>query len=282
MKLKNPEANLYIPDGKDEDAALLRTTHMGIGAHPDDLEILAIHGIGQCYNSKSKWFTGVTVTEGGGKERIEKLAETRKKEQIAAAKMGKYGAQVQLYYSGPDISGTEPPRYDDALSDLLYILSMAQPEVIYVHNIFDKHEAHGAIARLVLDALRQVPADRRPQHVYGCEVWGGLDWVAWDMKVSLEVSEYLSLQKKLLECHKSQLKGKHQYADAAPARSIGNATFGDGVDMENAKAILYALDLMPFVTDPDLTVKAFLDRYLFGFEYWQKKRIERYEFLAKK
>ena len=35
----------YVPDGSDLSSALARTTHLAIGAHQDDLEIFAYHGI---------------------------------------------------------------------------------------------------------------------------------------------------------------------------------------------------------------------------------------------
>ena len=41
MKFHSDHGQIYIPSGIDEGAALARTTHMGIGAHQDDLEILA-------------------------------------------------------------------------------------------------------------------------------------------------------------------------------------------------------------------------------------------------
>ena len=45
MKLRSTEVDVYVPDGEPEESALARTTHLGIGAHQDDLEIMAISGI---------------------------------------------------------------------------------------------------------------------------------------------------------------------------------------------------------------------------------------------
>jgi hypothetical protein len=41
MNFSQPQANFYSPQGQDASKALASTTHMGIGAHADDLEILA-------------------------------------------------------------------------------------------------------------------------------------------------------------------------------------------------------------------------------------------------
>jgi len=62
LQLNNPSAELFIPDGASEDEALQRTTQMGIGAHPDDMEIMAYHGILECFGNDQKWFSGIIVT----------------------------------------------------------------------------------------------------------------------------------------------------------------------------------------------------------------------------
>ena len=51
--------------------ALARVTHLGIGAHQDDLEFMAFHGILQCFHSETDWFGGVTCTNGSGSARKE-------------------------------------------------------------------------------------------------------------------------------------------------------------------------------------------------------------------
>ena len=48
MNFQNSTAELFIPDGLGEQAALSRVTHLGIGAHEDDLEFMAYHGILAC------------------------------------------------------------------------------------------------------------------------------------------------------------------------------------------------------------------------------------------
>ena len=66
MKFRNEIADVFVPDGKTAEEALKRTTQMGIGAHQDDIEILAFRGILQCLYSKDQLFTGVTCTDGSG------------------------------------------------------------------------------------------------------------------------------------------------------------------------------------------------------------------------
>ena len=46
--------------------AQARTSHLAIGAHQDDLEFMAFHGISLCFGDDLQWFGGVTCTDGGG------------------------------------------------------------------------------------------------------------------------------------------------------------------------------------------------------------------------
>ena len=66
MQFHNADADIFVPDSLDPDPALARTTHLCIAAHQDDIEIMAYHGIAQCFAQKDKWFGGVVVTNGAG------------------------------------------------------------------------------------------------------------------------------------------------------------------------------------------------------------------------
>src|SRR5271154_461355 len=99
MKFHNPTAAVYVPDGRAAAAALKRVTHLGIGAHQDDLEFMAFHGILAGHASRSKWFGGVTCTNGAGSARAgkykkysdEQMMVVRRREQNRAATLGRYG-----------------------------------------------------------------------------------------------------------------------------------------------------------------------------------------------
>src|SRR5690606_31522355 len=69
MKLSKPKADIFIPDSASIEKALARTTHVAIGAHQDDLEFFAYHGIIECYGRNDRWFTGITCTDGAGSSR---------------------------------------------------------------------------------------------------------------------------------------------------------------------------------------------------------------------
>ena len=68
MKLKK-DAEIFVPDDIPEDQAIRRTTHMGISAHQDDLEVMAHDGILKCFMKDKKWFLGVVVTDKSGSPR---------------------------------------------------------------------------------------------------------------------------------------------------------------------------------------------------------------------
>lgn len=69
MKLKEASAEIWVPDGASEVAALERVTHLCIAAHQDDVEIMALEGILACFGKPDKWFMAVIVTDGAGSPR---------------------------------------------------------------------------------------------------------------------------------------------------------------------------------------------------------------------
>ena len=114
MNLTNPSASIYIPSGEVTEAALPRITHLGIGAHQDDLEFMAFHGIEACYRQKEKWFGGITCTNGAGSSRTglyrdysdAEMCEVRRHEQEQAAMVGEYAAMIQLDYASSSMTST--------------------------------------------------------------------------------------------------------------------------------------------------------------------------------
>jgi LmbE family N-acetylglucosaminyl deacetylase len=107
----SPRARLMIPDGLAAPEALRRTTHLGIGAHQDDLEFMAFHGILACYERSDHWFGGVTITDGRGSSRAGKfkdwtddqIAAERIREQEAAAVIGQYAFMAQLGFASASV-----------------------------------------------------------------------------------------------------------------------------------------------------------------------------------
>jgi LmbE family N-acetylglucosaminyl deacetylase len=265
-----PGADIFIPDGIPFAAAAARTTHLGVGAHQDDLEFMAYHGIFECFGSTEKFFGGVTCTDGRGSARQgpfaqfsdDEMREVRREEQRAAASMGEYGLMIQL-----DVPTAElKTAADNPLTpDLLALFALMRPQVVYTHNPADKHETHLHVFTAVVDALRALPGDRRPQSLLGCEVWRGLDWMNDDEKVALDVSGRPELAASLNETFASQIAGGKRYDYATEGRRRANATYFTAHRVDQATHLSLAMDLTPLIQDDRLDVMEFtlghIDRF---------------------
>jgi LmbE family N-acetylglucosaminyl deacetylase len=240
---------IFVPDGVAPTEALARTTHLGVGAHADDLEIMAIHGILACYEQAERWFCGAVVTDGagspgtGGGDRA-LLRDVRRREQELAATLGHYGAQVFLDYASADV---KEPRDDRVVTDLVTLLRATRPEVVYTHALTDAHETHVAVALRLIAACRALPTTERPDRVLGCEVWRDLDWLSPVDKVCLPADERPELQAELLGVFESQLVAKN-FVAATPGRRAAHAAFSDSHASDRHRGVVWAMDLSPLVS----------------------------------
>ncbi len=267
MQLTCPALDQFVPDGASLEAAAARTTHLGIGAHPDDLEIIAIPGILAAYAAEDTWFTGVVACDGAGSPRSgsyadlsdPEMAATRRDEQRQAAALGCYGLQLQLGFSSGEA------RSADLVDCLEAILLACRPATVYLHNLADAHSTHRAIARSTLTALRQLPQEGRPGAVYGVEVWRSLDWLPQRYRVALPVDDPDGLQARLLRCHDSQVNGGKRYDTAVLARQQANATLTESHGVDNSAACLLAMDFSPLLENTELDADGFLSDCLEGF-----------------
>ena len=271
MELTNVTAEIFVPDGKPVEEALARTTHMGIGAHQDDLEIMAFDGILKCFHVEERWFAGVTVTNGGGSPRDDLYADytdemmqvVRRQEQRKAAVVGEYSLQALLDYPS---SGVKDPKQGGVVADLKALIGAAKPGVIYTHNLADKHDTHVAVALRAIQALRELPEDSRPQALYGCEVWRDLDWMLDEDKVPFDVGSHENLAAALLGIYDSQVCGGKRYDLATVGRRRANATYHASHGTDVTTSLIYAMDLTPLIRDvsidPKAHVKEHIDRFL--------------------
>jgi LmbE family N-acetylglucosaminyl deacetylase len=270
MTLSLPTAEIYVPDGLDVPAALARTTHLAVSAHQDDLEIMAADGVLKTFQRDEAWFTGVVVTDGAGSPRDglyrdytdERMRVIRRKEQKKAACVGDYAAAVLLDHPSSSVKNAADARPVD---DLVEILRATRPDVVYTHNLADKHDTHVAVALRVIAAIRQLPAADRPPKLYGCEVWRDLDWMPDDEKVVFDLSAHESLQAALVGVFDSQICGGKRYDLATQGRRRAHATYAASHGTDAATSLSYAMDLTPLVVDASLSpavfVRGFLDRF---------------------
>jgi LmbE family N-acetylglucosaminyl deacetylase len=269
MKLLNTDSEIYIPDGTLLPDALRRTTHMCVAAHQDDIEIMAFDGIADCYGEKDKWFFGAAVTNGTGSVKTGKYAGygdhdfkmVRYVEQKKAADTGRYGALALLDYTSAE---SKDPANTALAGELAVLIKEAGPEILYTHNLADKHMTHVSVAIRTIQAVRSLPKSERPGKLYGCEVWRSLDWMLDKDKVVFDVDRYTDLAWALLHIFESQISGAKKYDEAAMARRLSNSTFYDSRETDSSKALSYAMDLTPLILDDSLDmaiyVKSFIDR----------------------
>src|ERR1035438_4182706 len=100
------------------------------------------------------------------------MQKVRVMEQRRAASEAEYACQIQHGFSSAEVKDRNDPAI---VEDLAGILRAARPEVVYLHNLADKHDTHIGVARRAIAALRAVRAETKPGKVYGCEVWRDLD-----------------------------------------------------------------------------------------------------------
>lgn len=263
-------AELYIPDGLAAEAALARTTHMAVSAHQDDLEIMACDGILQCFQQEDRWFCGVVVTNGAGSPRDDlyaaytdaQMMDVRRKEQRKAAYVGEFGSLAMLDYPSSAIKAAADQR---AVEDLAALMRAARPEVVYTHNLADKHDTHVGVALKTLAAIRSLAPEERPKKLYGCEVWRDLDWMADSDKVAFDLSAHENLQAALVGVFDSQICGGKRYDLATMGRRKAHATYHASHGTDATTGLNFGMDLTPLVEDPGLDPAVFalglIDRF---------------------
>lgn len=278
MDFHNQSADCLVPDGQPLEPALHRITHLGIGAHHDDLEFMAFHGILECYHRADQWFGGITCTDGAGSSRKGKYADCtdeqlraiRIQEQRAAAVLGRYGAMIQLGYPSREV---RPPTQDHFVADLVQILKLCRPQVIYTHNLADKHDTHIGVTTGVLHALRSLPPEQRPSRLLGCEVWRDLDWMGDGEKVALDVSGSDHLAAALNGVFDSQIGGGKRYDLAVAGRRYANATFFASHHSDAASQVTFAMDLTALIQDDTLDPVEYVIGYIDRFREDVRQRI---------
>ena len=278
----NSNADFFAPDREPLQEALGRTTHLAIGAHSDDLEIMAYHGIVECYGDGDKWFSGVTCTDGAGSSRVGpyakysnlEMVEVRKEEQRQAAMVGKYGAMIQLCMPSREIAEVRGAEFLKA--DLVRTLEIAKPEIVYTHNPADKHETHISVLQAAIRAMHLLPKEDRPKKVYGCEVWRDLDWMPDEDKVVLDVSQRENLANALVGVFDSQITGGKRYDRAAVGRRYANATFFYATASDAIEQVTFAMDLTPIVHDESIDVVDYVLTYLDKFRNDVREKLSRF------
>lgn len=277
-----PDERFFVPDQLSPGDALHRTTHMAVAAHADDIEIMAAHGILECFGLEERRFFGIVVTDGAGSPRNgvyaefsdEQMRRIRRPEQEKAAIIGGYSGVAFLNYGSKIVK--DPTRLS-LVEDLKALLASARPRVVYTHNPADRHDTHVAVAIRTIQALRELREDCRPEALFGCEVWRGLDWLNNDERIALDVSAKPHILAAVLAMHDSQIAGGKRYDLATAGRRVANATFNDSHSVDRMEAATFAMDLTPLIHDPELAIGDYVLGYIDRFRKDVAARIDAFE-----
>jgi LmbE family N-acetylglucosaminyl deacetylase len=270
MKLTESTAEIWVPDGASEATALQRVTHLSVAAHQDDVEIMALEGILAGFGSRDKWFMAVIVTNGAGSPRDglyanyndQQMQEVRRLEQKKAAFVGEYSAVAFLNHPS---SAVKSPGAAGPKNDLKALITATHPDVIYTHNLADKHDTHIGVALRTIAAIRELPADQRPKKLYGCEVWRDLDWMVDSDKVIFDLTAHENIAASLVGVFDSQIAGGKRYDLATAGRRRAHATYFQSHSVDAAQLINFGIDLTPLIQndklDPAEYVAGFTRRF---------------------
>ncbi|MCL2216257.1 MAG: PIG-L family deacetylase [Defluviitaleaceae bacterium] len=281
MKLSNKAAEIFVPGGDDQAQAIARTTDLCIAAHQDDIEIMAYGPISGCYGKANRHFAGVVATDGGGSPRSgvyahytdDDMKAVRMEEQKNAALIGRYSVQILLSHSSGDV---KDPFCRAVIDDIKEIIQKCAPDVLYTHNLADKHDTHVAVAMGVIRALRELPAEKRPHKIVSMEVWRSLDWLCDEDKTIVNTSEYPNLASALIGVFDSQISGGKRYDLATAGRRLANATFFASHAVDDFESVNFGLDITDLVNS-NICPADFIGGYIDKFKNEVQNRILKME-----
>jgi LmbE family N-acetylglucosaminyl deacetylase len=279
MKFHQNTAEIFIPDEQMLEGALKRTTHLAVSAHQDDIEIMAASPILKCFQNDNQWFSAVVVTDGRGSPRNglyekyddEEMRLVRFKEQRKAALVGEYASLVMLDYPSKVAKSNSTLPVDD----LAAIFEATQPQIVYTHNLADKHDTHVGTALKVIGAIRRLPKEKRPQKLFGCEVWRNLDWMLDSDKVAFDLSGQENLQSALLGVFDSQISGGKRYDLASLARRRANATYFESHGVDVMTGLSFGMDMTALIQDDKKDPAAFIQEIIQRFAQDVTDRLHR-------
>jgi Uncharacterized proteins, LmbE homologs len=282
MNFSHPDADVLVPNSEwSAEEALARTTHLCVAAHQDDIEIMAYHGIAECFGRSDRWFGGVVVTNGAGSPRAgvyancsdEEMQAIRRREQRKAAYVGEYSVQVQLAHPS---SAVKDAANAAVQADLMQVFLAARAKVVYLHQPADKHDTHIAVLGHALTALRALPRERRPERVLGCEVWRDLDWMCDADKQALDAGAYPNLAAALVGVFDSQISGGKRYDLATAGRRLAHATYHTSHATDRYQGLTWAMDLTPLIADDGPTLQEFTRELIERFRRDVEERLGRF------
>jgi len=142
-------------------------------------------------------------------------------------------------------------------------LQATRPEVVYTHNLADKHDTHVAVCLRLVAACKALPVAERPKRIIGCEVWRDLDWLCDKDKVVMPVSRHENLHAALMGVFDSQIAGGKRYDLATAGRRRAHATYFESHGTDSESALIWGMDLTPLLdgAQPGELVQRYIARF---------------------
>ena len=234
-----------------------RTTHLPWPPTQDDIEIMAYHGILECFESADRGFLG-GHRHRRGREPADGIyantPTTRCRRSAGRAEEGRRGGRVLrvalLDYPSPAVKDprrkwwrtSRHPRRRQPSESSIPTTSPTSTTPTW---------------RSALRAMRpsgSCRGGRGPEAVYGCEVWRDLDWLPSRDKVAFDVGDRENLAAALVGVFDSQITGGKRYDLATPGRRRAHATYHESHGRDVATGLTFAMDLTPLIQDPGSTL----------------------------
>jgi LmbE family N-acetylglucosaminyl deacetylase len=155
------------------------------------------------------------------------------------------------------------------------VLEATRPEIVFTHNLADKHDTHIGVALKTIAALRRLPEEARPKQLVGCEVWRDLDWMRDEDKLLFDLTDHENLQASLMGVFDSQISGGKRYDLATAGRRRAHATYFQAHGVDNATGLSFGMDMTPLIADASLDPVEFVQRTIQGFADEVRDRISR-------
>ena len=230
---------------------------LGVGAHPDDLEVHAGGTLARYARDGHEVFMAVCTDGAAGHLHIppEHLAEIRKREFFTAAE----AIGAQHYWMG------EPDGFlfenEQTRLQMIEIVRWANPHIIITHHPDDYHPDHRAASRIVFGASFMASTPARLDKYAPCDTVAGLFYmdtttgIGFDPDVFVDVSETFATKMQMVSAHRSQVTWlrDHDGMDLLDfvddigqmrGQQVGVA-FAEGFDVARVWPRVRAQDLLP-------------------------------------
>ncbi len=238
---------------------LQHATDVSVGAHQDDVEIMAGPMMLDTVKAPNKQWLSVIVTDGAASKSVlngcatelspKQLTDMRQLEQRKAAKLAN-APVIQLKYPSATVNGHMGVGKKNEAAYALGTLFAATPNVerVFGHNPLDKHPTHIAVFAAQTAALRAAKPPKL-EKAYGMEVWGGLTGLPESMLSVFEVgNDHLVKLQQIIEVFQSQILGQgRDYATGTIARIRGHGAYVSSPHLPNPPAgMVIGIDVTDF------------------------------------